>query len=120
MTDHPYRLTPEREVEIRALLRTPIEEWPRGEAHRAVAELLDAIEGLLGLPLVRFMPGDGTEILREVSRIAAGFPRGANGTCAFCAGDPCAETSPEDAPISKYMRGGNWRETCPFCQGRPT
>ncbi len=35
-----------REAEIRALLRTPLEEWPRHQPHAVVGELLDAIEGL--------------------------------------------------------------------------
>jgi hypothetical protein len=37
-------LTEERETEIRALLRKPIGEWPRGEPHIAVGELLDEVE----------------------------------------------------------------------------
>ena len=37
-------LSIEREVIIRALLRKPLEKWPRGEVHKIVAELLDEIE----------------------------------------------------------------------------
>jgi len=41
-----YSLTEEREALIRALIRKPLEEWPRHEPHACVAELLDEIERL--------------------------------------------------------------------------
>lgn len=76
-----------------------------------------------------------------VSYIAE-YPRGGgpHGTCAFCHGDPCAETSGPYAEISKYqdrwmarynmynstpgsLIAEGMREegfTCPLCLGRPT
>lgn len=47
------------------------------------------------------------------------FPRGKDGCCAFCGGDPCGERDPE-SNIGKYMRLTTWAETCPVCEGRPT
>ena len=39
-------LSLERETIIRALLRKPLEEWPRHQPHAIVGELLDAVEDL--------------------------------------------------------------------------
>lgn len=72
------------------------------------------------MPQVRFFPGDGTEATVEVSYIASDFPRGPGGTCAFCQGDPCAESSPPDSPIALYFSRNKRAETCPMCQGRPS
>jgi hypothetical protein len=48
------------------------------------------------------------------------FPRDEEGTCAFCHGDPCAETSPPDSAIARYYRENPRAETCPTCAGQPT
>lgn len=72
--------------------------------------------------LVPFVIGDGTDpVMLTVTRIAE-LPRGVDGTCAFCHGDPGAEYSPETSLIARYFdRGrGAWAVTCPCCDGRPT
>jgi len=74
--------------------------------------------------LVPFLPGDDTEVILTVTYISK-YPRGADGTCAFCHGDPCAETSPPTSLIAEYFTrrmypGQPPPETCPCCQGRPT
>jgi len=74
-------------------------------------------------PVVRVpvYPGDGTETVVDIICITADFPRGPDGTCAFCQGDPCAERSALDSAIGAYMaRNSTWAETCPMCLGRPT
>ena len=81
--------------------------------------------------LVPFIPGNGPDVfpggqvMLTVICIAE-FPRGVDGTCAFCHGDPCAETSPESSYIWRYMNLPMYPEspyrpqTCPLCDGRPT
>lgn len=57
----------------------------------------------------------------EVVRVSE-YPRGPDGTCAFCEGDPCLEY-PErygDTGMKRYDRDGNSWDTCPCCEGRPT
>ena len=80
---------------------------------------------------VPFIPGNGSDVfpngqvMLTVTYIAE-FPRDEKGTCAFCHGDPCAEYSPEDSWIWRYMNipayaGSSYLpETCPCCDGRPT
>jgi excinuclease UvrABC ATPase subunit len=47
------------------------------------------------------------------------FPRGKDGTCAFCKGDPCAELG--EGLIAIYVEfNKDWFETCPVCKGMPT
>ena len=65
--------------------------------------------------------GDGAEptTVLDVSHIAE-YPRGADGMCAYCQGDPCAETSPPESLIAKYFARFDWVGACPCCDGRPT
>lgn len=70
-------------------------------------------------PTVPFYPGDGTEIHLDISHLAD-FPRGQDGTCAFCHADSLAESSPEDSEIAKFYARNPKAETCPMCDGRPT
>jgi hypothetical protein len=72
-----------------------------------------------GTVKVRFLPGNGTEVFVDVKYIAQ-FPRGADGTCAFCHGDPCNEESDSDSEIAKYFAETKNAETCPMCEGRAT
>jgi hypothetical protein len=47
------------------------------------------------------------------------FPRGKDGTCAFCQGDPCADLG--EGLIALYFEANkSWATTCPVCDGRPT
>lgn len=82
---------------------------------------------------VPFWIGDGSgRVMLYVSGISGGFPRDADGRCAFCHGDPCAEASGPDTEIARYFARGWLREqsygmrryalasTCPLCDGRPT
>lgn len=104
-----------RSAEIRAL----VDEGPTAEqiaARRAEFSPDGALEP--ELPLVEFLPGNGTGgIMLPVSYIAD-FPIGRHHRCAFCQGDPCAEASPPDAPISLYFQASPRAEACPFCLGR--
>ena len=81
---------------------------------------------------VPFLTGDGSgPVMLYVSHIS-GYPRDADGSCAFCHGDPCAETSGPGTAIAQYFARGWQREqsygcrrytlvsTCPLCDGRPT
>jgi hypothetical protein len=68
--------------------------------------------------LVPFLDGVG-EVMLTVIYIAE-YPRGVDGTCAFCHGDPCAERSGPDTLIGKYFAEYSWAETCPCCAGKPT
>lgn len=85
--------------------------------------------------LVPFLAGDGTgEIMLTVTYIAGGFARDVNGECAFCHGDPLAETSPPESLIARYWATANARWdsygwgvgspyrprdwSCPMCDGR--
>lgn len=64
--------------------------------------------------------GDGTDgVLLTVIYIAE-YPRGVDGTCAYCHGDPCAERSGPDSLIGAYFARNSWASTCPCCEGRPT
>lgn len=59
--------------------------------------------------------------LCEVVRISD-YARGPDGTCAFCHGDPCLEHPDDygDTAMKQYDADGNWWDTCPCCEGRPT
>lgn len=60
----------------------------------------------------------------------AEFPRAEydpyDGTCAFCLGDPCAQTpadqkaSDRERLINEYYLHNPHAVTCPVCDGRPT
>lgn len=71
------------------------------------------------MPQIEFAPGDGTKVTLDVAFIASDFARGDDGTCAFCCGDPCAESSPPDSRIAQFFKRNAWAETCPMCDGRP-
>lgn len=62
---------------------------------------------------------DGPPTMLTVIYIAE-YPRGVNGTCAYCHGDPCAERSRATSLIAKYYARNSWAQTCPCCDGRPT
>jgi hypothetical protein len=86
---------------------------------------------------IEFITGDADDdtgwpgsVTLDVAYISE-FPRGADGACAFCHGDPCAEYSPSDSPIARFFSRNRARainmgmiemmpETCPCCDGRPT
>lgn len=60
------------------------------------------------------------DVVLDVSYIAV-FARDAEGLCAFCHGDPCAETSPPESLIAREMEAGRtWLSACPNCDGRPS
>lgn len=69
---------------------------------------------------VTYYPGDGTEYALDVAYISD-FPRGVDGTCAFCKGDPCAERPESPYRIRHYFElNKTWAQVCPMCDGRPT
>jgi hypothetical protein len=98
------------------------EPCPRcGQRALHVVACQEAREHLVEVP---FSPGDGTVQVLRVSRISGGFPRGADGTCAFCAGDPLGERSGNETLIGAFFlrvaqRHGEG-DTCPCCSGKPT
>jgi hypothetical protein len=64
--------------------------------------------------------GDGLEPRTELDvAYIAEFARAADGQCAYCLGDPCAERSAPDSRIARFM-AQSWAETCPNCSGRPS
>lgn len=69
--------------------------------------------------IVPFMPGDGATIDLDVAYIAQ-FPRRADGTCAFCGGDPLAEESDLNTHIGAYFARNPRAEACPCCKGQAT
>lgn len=72
---------------------------------------------------VRFLglgPEEFRNILLSVAYVANGYARGADGTCAFCHGDPFAERSPPDSLIARFYKVKPRATTCPVCEGRPT
>lgn len=79
-------------------------------------------------PIVRFLPGNGMHYDLPVRYIAADCAKGPDGRCAFCEGDPIAETDAAPQRICDYMAGlfkgepTTWMrpESCPFCNGRPS
>jgi len=70
-------------------------------------------------PALRYLPGDGTEVMVEVAFLSD-YPRGTNGRCAFCNGDPCAETSLAGTLIHDFYERNPKAETCPMCDGKPS
>lgn len=62
--------------------------------------------------------GDETHTL-EVTHFSE-YPRGTDGRCALCKGDPCAEYSAEDSLIALLYVLEPYTSTCPVCEGRPT
>lgn len=49
----------------------------------------------------------------------AEYPRGVDGMCAFCHGDPIGERS-ETSRIAEFLKAFSQEEHCPVCLGRPT
>lgn len=68
---------------------------------------------------IEYYPGDGTTEFVPVAYLAD-FPRGEDGTCAYCHADPLAERTPPHPRIADYYRRNPRAETCPMCDGRPT
>lgn len=51
----------------------------------------------------------------------AEYPRGNDGLCALCHGDPCNEYSPPDSLIARWWKENeSCASTCPVCGGRPS
>ncbi len=49
------------------------------------------------------------------------FPRGSDGLCALCHGDPCNDRSAPDSLIAQWWaENKSWASTCPVCDGRPS
>ncbi|HEY0820998.1 MAG TPA: hypothetical protein VGD46_19585 [Rhizobacter sp.] len=48
------------------------------------------------------------------------YPRGPDGLCALCKGDPCNEESEPDSLIARWWAANPHASTCPVCDGRPT
>jgi hypothetical protein len=71
------------------------------------------------MPLLPYYPGNGTKVLVGVRWIGE-YPRGSDGCCAFCHGDPCAERSGPETHIGKFYAENPKAETCPMCDGRAT
>lgn len=71
------------------------------------------------MPLVEFLPGDGTRVKVNVAYMAD-FPKDKRGTCAFCHGDPCSESSGPETRIGAFFQRNPSAETCPMCSGRPS
>lgn len=46
------------------------------------------------------------------------FPRGKDGLCALCKGDPCNEFSPPDSLIARWWKENPHGSTYPVCNGR--
>ena len=63
--------------------------------------------------------------LLEVVKVVE-YARGPDGTCAFCAGDPCNEDNEDNdgnmmvTSIYRFYEKNKWASTCPVCNGRPT
>jgi hypothetical protein len=72
----------------------------------------------MAMTLVEFRPGDGTRVRVEVEYISD-YPRGADGICAFCHGDPLAGESSPTSDIARFYERSPRAETCPMCLGRP-
>ena len=74
---------------------------------------------------MKFKMADGTEIELNVERFYE-YPRGEDGFCVLCKGDPCNEDPPvEGEPetlIAMFYRTGEeegeYAQTCPICDGK--
>jgi hypothetical protein len=71
--------------------------------------------------LVPFL-GDGAKptTMLTIVYLTTDFPRGVDGTCAYCHGDPCNEDDNPDSLIAKYLDRNPWDIACPCCHGQPT
>ncbi len=71
--------------------------------------------------LVKFCPGNGKKYMLPVDAVYSNGPQ-YNDACAFCQGDPCAESSGPETPIGEYMAGSETYkpDTCPICHGAPS
>lgn len=80
---------------------------------------MDTVQRRPAYSIVEYLPGDGTEAFVRVTYIAD-YPRGEDGLCAYCHGDPCAENSTPNSLIGGYYIRNPRAETCPMCNGRPS
>ena len=77
-------------------------------------------EPTVTIPFLGAGSGEFEEVQLEVAYLAD-YPRGADGHCAFCHGDPCAERAgSETTLIGRFYIENQWAETCPMCNGRPS
>ena len=53
-------------------------------------------------------------------RMIFSFPRGADGTCAFCHSDPYATHSAPESDIVRYFEQNHQALVCLMCGGHPT
>jgi hypothetical protein len=67
--------------------------------------------------IVEYLPGDGTKAFIRVAYIAD-YPRDEDGLCAYCHGDPLAQSSAPNSFIAGYYVRNPRAETCPLCDGR--
>lgn len=99
----------------------PVLQWTQGESKR----LRWAIPlEFRGCRLTAYgNDGEGERVILLVSYWAE-YLRDINGLCAFCHGDPCADSSPPDSLIARERNcEPPWPSsfnTCPNCRGRPT
>jgi hypothetical protein len=71
-------------------------------------------------PMVIFYGWDDDHWLLPVTAVYD-YPRGLDGSCAFCHGDPCAEDADPESPIYKYMNHPDYSPpTCSVCRGAAT
>jgi hypothetical protein len=84
-----------------------------------MSDTADATEETVSVEFLGIGGGDLKSVRLDVLHWAE-FPRGADGTCAFCHGDPCAENGDKDALISRLFAENTWVQTCPVCDGRAT
>ena len=109
---------------------------PAGSPPQPVLQWTDGLRGIprhlewatplpfLGCKLTAYggPNGTGEDVVLLVAEWAQ-YLRDVNGLCAFCHGDPCAESSPPDSLIARERACSPSYapfETCPCCEGRPT
>jgi hypothetical protein len=68
------------------------------------------------MPFVKFYPGDGTHESIDVSYIGA-YAMNERGQCAYCNGDPGADSSGPDSRIAQYYKRNPHAVGCPLCRG---
>lgn len=61
--------------------------------------------------------GEPGGVMLEILYASNDMLVGANGLCAYCNGDPCAENSGPDTHIGAYFARNKWADTCPCCKG---
>ncbi len=76
---------------------------------------------------MKFTMSDGTEVELEAVSFFE-YPRGEDGFCVLCKGDPCNKATPVEGDpetlIAMFYRTGKENgysaATCPVCDGRPS